>query len=277
MAQGDIGGAALVSQENETPQVPKGVIASRQESQNSLDNAESLLQRELVWNQQTSTSLEDEIKKRLMPPRDSQKKGIRGINPLWKEYEDKLNTQVREWTIYKHKMPSYKRSLEQFKKVVALLQSEWESNNNDLASVYEVFEEESDRHEYYKFIIDRFHDIKRQAETTRKDIYKIGQSQRKAKPSDSIPKPPAKHSTEYLEWCQRVGQDNPDSPTTQRFYQNRKKSVLSYIGQFRSGKIKEVLPKSALNMSVEEALIERIVDGRNISKLLGDTRDKFQR
>ena len=62
MAQGDIGGAAEVRQENETPQAPKEVMASRQESKNSLDNASSLLQRELVWNQQTSTSLEYEIK-----------------------------------------------------------------------------------------------------------------------------------------------------------------------------------------------------------------------
>jgi hypothetical protein len=77
-------------------------------------------------------------------------------------------------------------------------------------------------------------------------------------------------------WAQRL-KLNPDSETTKQLYENRHMSVEAYVGRFRRGRLNEVLPAEALQMTVEEALRQQVVGGRNLRKLLASTREKFQK
>jgi hypothetical protein len=51
--------------------------------------------------------------------------------------------------------------------------------------------------------------------------------------------------------------------------------VQQYLGKYRKGRIKDILPTDALDMTVEEALRKGKVQGVNVRKLITDTRDKF--
>lgn len=54
-------------------------------------------------------------------------------------------------------------------------------------------------------------------------------------------------------------------------------TVQEYLGNFRKGSVKAVVPDGAMKMTVQDALRARHVDGVNIRKLLTDLRDKFQK
>ena len=77
-------------------------------------------------------------------------------------------------------------------------------------------------------------------------------------------------------WARKV-KLNPNSLTTQQFYENRNLTVDQYIGKFRKGRINQVLPEEAKTMTVEEALRKKRVGGRNIRKLLGSGHRKFKK
>jgi hypothetical protein len=77
-------------------------------------------------------------------------------------------------------------------------------------------------------------------------------------------------------WAQAL-KLNPDSTTTQQLFACRTMSVQEYIGRFRKGRLREVLPAQALSMSVEAALQQKIVGGVNLRKLLTAQREKFQK
>ncbi|MCB0197147.1 MAG: hypothetical protein KDJ65_34690 [Anaerolineae bacterium] len=70
---------------------------------------------------------------------------------------------------------------------------------------------------------------------------------------------------------------NPDSPTTQHLYENRHLTVEEYVGLFRRGSIKAVLPEEARLLSLEDALQRRVVGTINIRKLLISNRQKFKK
>ncbi len=70
---------------------------------------------------------------------------------------------------------------------------------------------------------------------------------------------------------------NPDSDTTKQLYRYRHLAVQEYVGRFRKGALNEVLPGEALQLTVEEALKQGIVGGRNLRKLLASGREKFRK
>lgn len=82
---------------------------------------------------------------------------------------------------------------------------------------------------------------------------------------------------DFERWAKKHNQGNLNSPTTRRLCENCQMTVEEYIGKFRKGSINEVLPAEAKNMTVEDALKVGRVGGKNIRKLLTDTRDKFQK
>lgn len=70
---------------------------------------------------------------------------------------------------------------------------------------------------------------------------------------------------------------NPHSTTTQHLYENRHLTVEEYIGQFRRGSIKAVLPDEAKQLTLEDALQQSVVGNVNIRKLLISNRQKFKK
>ena len=68
-----------------------------------------------------------------------------------------------------------------------------------------------------------------------------------------------------------------NSPTNIQLYENRFMTVQEYLGKFRKGSVKAVVPDGAMQMTVQDALRAGHVDGVDIRKLLNNHRDKFQK
>lgn len=77
-------------------------------------------------------------------------------------------------------------------------------------------------------------------------------------------------------WAQQL-KLNPDSVTTQQLFACRLLTVQEYVGRFRKGHLREVLPTEALEISVEKALQQQRIGGVNLRKLLTAQREKFRK
>lgn len=78
------------------------------------------------------------------------------------------------------------------------------------------------------------------------------------------------------QWAGRL-KLNASSPTTQQLYSNRYLTVAAYISKFRRGQLNRVVPAEARELSVEEALQQKLVGGVNVRKLLESNRTKFRK
>ena len=90
------------------------------------------------------------------------------------------------------------------------------------------------------------------------------------------------------QWAGRL-KLNASSPTTQQLYTNRHLTVNSliillermmpaaYVSKFRRGQLNRVIPAEARELSVEEALHQKLVGGVNVRKLLESNRAKFRK
>lgn len=78
------------------------------------------------------------------------------------------------------------------------------------------------------------------------------------------------------QWAGRL-KLNPSSPTTQQLYVNRHLTVAAYISKFRRGQLNRVIPAEARDLSVEDALRQKLVGGVNVRKLLESNRAKFRK
>ena len=69
---------------------------------------------------------------------------------------------------------------------------------------------------------------------------------------------------------------DPSSAQNMFLFENRGLTVQQFLGKYRAGGVKGVMPGEALGMTVEEALrVKGGVGGVNVRKLLLDLRDKF--
>jgi hypothetical protein len=78
-------------------------------------------------------------------------------------------------------------------------------------------------------------------------------------------------------WARQCKLGNPNSPTTQQLYVNRNLTVRQYISQFRKSSLNAIVPETAKNFTVEEALKLGRIGEVNIRKLLIDRREKFSK
>jgi len=80
---------------------------------------------------------------------------------------------------------------------------------------------------------------------------------------------------DYEDWCRAHNLGNTNSPISRQLYENRALTVETYIGKFRKGGVKGVLPSEAKNMTVAEALKRGRIGNVNVRKLITNLRDKF--
>ncbi len=80
---------------------------------------------------------------------------------------------------------------------------------------------------------------------------------------------------DYEDWCRAHNLGSINSPTSRQLYENRALTVEAYVGKFRKGGVKGVLPSEAKNITVAEALKRGRIGNVNVRKLITDLRDKF--